>query len=627
MTAAVLRSSPNLAVPHTQNTAPVHEFNCLYTHDLRRKQKRWHDGFLRYHTFNKRVMVYDVPRNFLGDLHWTSGDDLQEGDEMTLEKGGIIVQVAERTGIAQTDLTDLLQRKDRTPAKNPASSRPMLRHATPHVVTSSSVPRTPYGASQTPMKHKSLNALLGRSRRPIGKASLPTESPFEIRNRELRDAENDRERQSKRQKLDSPVKTPKPAQNRRNKVAQKSSNPPALSEKACDVIDISSDTEDAHPSHPTNRAIEAELLATSSPAFESPAQVQRRHVNPLPSERQQVPTNHVVESPSARGSNKVGHVAPSAPEAARVVTDASSSRAAGKPRDDKRPVDKPPVQSSETFAAESDSQRRGKSLKLVGGAPRKMLLFQPQNSRPPSSDAETRGMTRDRSGITREKPSTSPPKEVQQLVHFQQGTNDTPDKESEESTFHRRVQERLARIDREKRAGLQRSSSDTTEQRPSNERAESGAGLKKTSSVIMVQPESLELPEDPALLDFPFSDVTQFDGQDFITEPPIAQPVLRRGPPLKPMSGGPSAITARSFKPLTVKAGPSDALKAAAAKAIEEKRARERARMAAERRNEEMAKVAEEARKNEDLGPWSKEAFDLMDWRPPNMQPKPDKVA
>ena len=101
MTAAVLRSSPNLAVPQTQNTAPVFEFNCLYTHDLRRKQKRWQDGFLRYHTFNKRVMVYDVPRNFLGDLHWTSGDDLQEGDEMTLEKGGIMVEVSERIGTIQ----------------------------------------------------------------------------------------------------------------------------------------------------------------------------------------------------------------------------------------------------------------------------------------------------------------------------------------------------------------------------------------------------------------------------------------------------------------------------------------------------------------------------------------------
>jgi hypothetical protein len=29
-----------------------------------------------------------------------------------------------------------------------------------------------------------------------------------------------------------------------------------------------------------------------------------------------------------------------------------------------------------------------------------------------------------------------------------------------------------------------------------------------------------------------------------------------------------------------------------------------------------------EQKKNEDVGPWSKEAFDLMDWRPPNLQTK-----
>jgi hypothetical protein len=70
MTAAVHRmGTPSLSIPPSQNTAPVLEFNCLYTHDIRRKQKRWQDGFLRFHTFNKRVMVYDVPRNFIGDMH------------------------------------------------------------------------------------------------------------------------------------------------------------------------------------------------------------------------------------------------------------------------------------------------------------------------------------------------------------------------------------------------------------------------------------------------------------------------------------------------------------------------------------------------------------------------------
>ena len=96
MSAAVFRSgTAPLGVQQTQNTAPVIDFACLYTHDLRRKQKRWQDGFLRYHTFNKRIMVYDDSRNFVGDAHWKAREELQDGDEVALEKGGVIVQVAE----------------------------------------------------------------------------------------------------------------------------------------------------------------------------------------------------------------------------------------------------------------------------------------------------------------------------------------------------------------------------------------------------------------------------------------------------------------------------------------------------------------------------------------------------
>ena len=85
----------SLSIPSTQNTAPVLEFRCLYTHDLRRKLKRWQDGFLRFHTFNRRIMVYDVPRNFVGDTHWREKTELADGDELELETGGVLVQVGE----------------------------------------------------------------------------------------------------------------------------------------------------------------------------------------------------------------------------------------------------------------------------------------------------------------------------------------------------------------------------------------------------------------------------------------------------------------------------------------------------------------------------------------------------
>src|SRR6266536_4326989 len=80
-------------VPQTQNTAPVLEFRCLYTQDLRRKQKRWQDGRLKFHTFNKRAMVYDERSNFVGDTHWREDSEFNEGEELELERGGILVEV------------------------------------------------------------------------------------------------------------------------------------------------------------------------------------------------------------------------------------------------------------------------------------------------------------------------------------------------------------------------------------------------------------------------------------------------------------------------------------------------------------------------------------------------------
>ncbi|THW32629.1 hypothetical protein D6C86_01156 [Aureobasidium pullulans] len=618
MTAAVLRSSPNLAVPQTQNTAPVFEFNCLYTHDLRRKQKRWQDGFLRYHTFNKRVMVYDVPRNFLGDLHWTSGDDLQEGDEMTLEKGGIMVEVSERIGTIQTDLSDLLQRKDKTPAKTPAP-RTIVRHGTPLSAAQSVTPRTPHGISKTPMKHKSLNALLGRSRRPIGKASLPTESPFEVRNRDLQTTEAQEESIRKRSRLDSDVQARKAKKHRDQTPEGQQQNPIAIPNQVCQVIDLSSDTEDIAAAQAASHAIEAELLATSSPArlHESPAprQVRPNHFRPIdrrPATIQQA----VVESPSVRVPSRKAFADVPAPAAAtaRPAKETSVSRDTAKTKAIEMPADDS-IRKCSFFGPEPESQARGKSLKLVGGVPRKMLLFQSQNSRPASSEKGAECVGRDRAPSTRREASPGQPKVAPRPV--QATSEPTADQLPEESVFQRRLQERLAKLsNKNKRTGLQRSSSDVTEQRPANDKAPSTTGLRKTTSVVMSR---LDSPEDPTLTDFAFPDMTPMDFDDPIVDESVAQPPTRKsnepvGKAPRPNGRGTGTISARSFKPLTVKlpAAPSAPTAPAdpAASVITSKAAQ---------------MIAAEEKKNQDIGPWSKEAFDLMDWRPPNMQAKVSK--
>ena len=292
MTATVHRDPPSLSLPQTQNTAPVLEFTCLYTHDLKRKQKRWQDGFLRYHTFNKRIMVYDVPRNFIGDTHWTAGEALQDGDEVMLDKDGVLVQVEESVGRTETDLTELRKSAKhgssehgssspahvaRTPTSRPAVSRPVTAQG---------------GKAPMQLRHRSLNTLLGTPKGPIGKATLPATSPFELRGNNAENAGWADGRPPKRQRLGGSWKAQRttsafedPKHNERRAVQKKSAQRRQQKPPAKEIVDLSRDEDEPHeflpdftsdmiqpPSSPPRRVglAESPLLArSSSPAFQT----------------------------------------------------------------------------------------------------------------------------------------------------------------------------------------------------------------------------------------------------------------------------------------------------------------------------------------------------------------------
>ncbi|KAL8852660.1 MAG: hypothetical protein Q9221_002420 [Calogaya cf. arnoldii] len=186
MTSTLYPTSPNLTVPSTQNTAPVLSYNCLYTHDLRRKAKRWQDGVLKYHTFNKRIMVYDVPRNFIGDTHWRESQAIQDGDELELEKG-VLIQIGEEVKVerTETDLTELLEKRKPKPTCDgpkvplPAAVRTPSTPQPNSIANATST--TSMSAAFSQLRPKSLNALLGRPKGPVGRATLPSKSPAEQR--------------------------------------------------------------------------------------------------------------------------------------------------------------------------------------------------------------------------------------------------------------------------------------------------------------------------------------------------------------------------------------------------------------------------------------------------------------
>ncbi|KAI1803691.1 hypothetical protein F4811DRAFT_323352 [Daldinia bambusicola] len=177
------------------STAPVLEYICLFTRDLRRKQKRWQDGRLKYHTFNKRIMVYDDRGNFVGDTHWHEDYDFAEGEEVELERGGAIVQVAECTGSRDQDLSELIDKRARERAERQSAALarrlPAVEASTPNVAT-----------PHFQLQHKPLHNLIGTPTGHHGRAVIPTESPYEQRQKQAAPEQDSDTRPAKRRKRD-----------------------------------------------------------------------------------------------------------------------------------------------------------------------------------------------------------------------------------------------------------------------------------------------------------------------------------------------------------------------------------------------------------------------------------------
>ncbi|KAI1433683.1 hypothetical protein GGR50DRAFT_473223 [Xylaria sp. CBS 124048] len=176
-----------------RTTATVREYTCLFTHDLRKKQKRWRDGRLKYHTFNKRVMVYDDQGHYVGDTHWQEDYDLADGDEVQLERGGIVVQIGDCVEKHDQDLSELVdkraQEKVQRQAAAAARRSSVSSVATPQAVRPQIIPQ------------KHLHSVIGTPSGHHGRAVIPTESPYEERQREQA-LQSDGPRSAKRRRTD-----------------------------------------------------------------------------------------------------------------------------------------------------------------------------------------------------------------------------------------------------------------------------------------------------------------------------------------------------------------------------------------------------------------------------------------
>ncbi|RYP93097.1 hypothetical protein DL770_000754 [Monosporascus sp. CRB-9-2] len=183
------------------SSALVLEFVCLFTHDLRRKQKRWQDGRLKYHTFNKRVMVYDERGNFVGDTHWREDFEFGDGEELELERGSTIVQVAECTGSRDQDLSELIDKRaqEKIQRQSAALARrhPTLEPPTPQPPLAAAAAASPHFQ----LRHRHLHHLIGTPTGHHGRAHIPSESPYEQRRQQLEASpQDDTNRPAKRRK-------------------------------------------------------------------------------------------------------------------------------------------------------------------------------------------------------------------------------------------------------------------------------------------------------------------------------------------------------------------------------------------------------------------------------------------
>ncbi|KAK2038130.1 hypothetical protein LZ31DRAFT_133564 [Colletotrichum somersetense] len=203
-------NQPTLGLPVA---APVLEYVCLFTHDLKRKQKRWQDGRLKFHTFNKRVMVYDERGNFIGDMHWREDFDFGEGEEFNLERGAVIVQVAECVGTKDQDLTGLLDKRAREVEQRYAHTSVATANS-PHLTVRP--PVVPHNHPQTPSRQPHLAKIANTSRGLHGRAVMPKVSPYEERiaaQQSLNSPEGENQRPNKRRRDVSPPSKSGYAQN------------------------------------------------------------------------------------------------------------------------------------------------------------------------------------------------------------------------------------------------------------------------------------------------------------------------------------------------------------------------------------------------------------------------------
>jgi hypothetical protein len=381
------------------STAEVIEFRCQWTHNVTQKKKKWNDGSLKFHTFNKLVRIFDEDSNNVGQKHW-QGVSLQDGDEFQLDN--VLVSVQDHLRSTQTNLVPLFDKRKKQLANDSGAlldcshsshvPRANTQAQLSNFASPLSGPRQTHSSAGVRSKHKSLNSLLGTAKGPIGKA-LASTSPYEARNNRVFESHVE-EPAAKRKRTEGPSGEPWTLTNTTNGASTSASKsikhgleagtkrqgsankkakfmpatPGQKTFKVKSVVDLTSDS-------PRNLRVsvgEDNLVVPPEKLY------QPREISPISrATRESQPSRNKTESMSM------------GPPASRLV----QPRGTGEfDRANDRTLHRSDTQKSQLLSANKLPQQRngngkGKSLALSTVKRKPMLLcMQPTNHRPPHHD-------------------------------------------------------------------------------------------------------------------------------------------------------------------------------------------------------------------------------------------------
>lgn len=155
-------------------------------------------------------MVYDDRGSHVGDMHWRRDYEFGEGEEIELERGGIIVQVQDLVRRSEQDLSELLDK--RAKEKEQRQLQAVARARGPTSVLPQSMPQStpqmiprPVPLDHFQLRHRPLHQLIGTPSGHHGRAAVPQESPYESRQQNA-DSPDDRAAKRRKYEDDRPTK-------------------------------------------------------------------------------------------------------------------------------------------------------------------------------------------------------------------------------------------------------------------------------------------------------------------------------------------------------------------------------------------------------------------------------------